>query len=486
MRDIDGIIRELSKGYTPQREGSKPRIMKIYDKTFKPLVNRKDLDTFFKLYEYEDPTIQAWAFLGIYQILENKTYLYGEDKERLDDTIMSVLHNTRKFSYVSGDIETTTSIRTHHARRISWLHPDIVFEPVYEYVQEKAPEIDEVISELLVDLLSKKDDPRVEPLLLEFAENIPPFEIESKLKIIRAFENYGQQKGLDSKDKITAVFKRFLDMIWEKRQESGENSITDGEEKLEQRLIRVGANLELDLEFETLRFLKNVNKPFDTLDQVAEHYKENEQFRTLLMEKLEKAKTQRIIKDLLKAIAIIQSEIPDCQQLIIDKIKAYEFNDTELIINMMESGLLNENIILQMLKEGEEWELVFVRELLNLYPKKLESWDTIREEIISILTEFPDHPLNKESDSELYTLKKFALQVTIDLKHPKLVHYCLENFLRFEDEDLRKMALFALITFGTDDILTELRKVMSKNEETRKYVKTFWDQLERRDWKFYY
>jgi hypothetical protein len=486
MRDIDSIIRELSKGYTPQREGSKPRIMKIYDKTFKPLVNRKDLDTFFKLYEYEDPTIQAWAFLGIYQILENKTYLYGEDKERLDDAIMSVLHNSRKFSYVSVDIETTTTIRTHHARRISWLHPDIVFEPVYEYIQENAPEMDEVISELLVDLLSKKDDPRVEPLLLEFAENIPQYEIESKLKILRAFENYGQETALDAKDQIKAVFKGYLDMIWEKRQDSGEESITDVEEKLEQRLIQIGANLDLDLESETLRFLKNVNKPFDTLDQVAEYYKQNEEFRTILMERLEKAKTQRIIKDLLKAIAIIQNEIPNCQQLIVDKIKTYEFNDTELIINMMESGLINENIVLQMLEEGEHWELVFVRELLNLYPKKLESWEAIREEILSILTEFPDHPLSKESDSELYARKKFALQVTIDLKHPELVNYCLENFLRFKDDDLRKMALFALITFGGDDILIELRKVMSKNEGTRKYVKKFWDQLERRDWKFYY
>ncbi|MGM0470071.1 MAG: hypothetical protein ACQERB_14825, partial [Promethearchaeati archaeon] len=180
MRDTENYIRELSKGYAPQRENAKPRIMKVYDKTFKPLVKRKDLDTFIELYEYNDPIIKAWAFLGIYKILENKEYLYGEAKEKLENVVVDILDNNEKFSYYSGDIETTVSIRTHHGRRISWLHPDIVFEPVYEYVKSKAPKMDKVIGELLEELLSRANEPKVEDLLLEYAQNIYSNDIEGK------------------------------------------------------------------------------------------------------------------------------------------------------------------------------------------------------------------------------------------------------------------------------------------------------------------
>lgn len=486
MRDIDGIIRELSKGYAPQREGAKPRIMKIYDKTFKPLVNRKYLDTFYKLYEYDDPTVKAWAFLGIYQILENKTYLYGEDKERLDNIIVDVLNNNQKFSYYSGDIETTTSIRTHHARRISWLHPDIVFEPVYEYVKDKAPKMDKVIGELLVELISKEKDPKVEALLLEFAENLSSSDIDSKLTLIRALENYNQNKELDDKDQVKKVFKRYLDLIWAQIEESGNKSLSNEQQILEQELIRVGAELELNLESETLEFVEKLDHPFDALDKVAEHYKENERFRTILMEKLGETQNQRFLKDILKAIALIQNKIPNCQELVIEKIKKYEFNDTDLIINLMESELLNEHSILEMLNESEDWQLEFVREFLNLYPKKLESWSAIRDEIISILTSFPDSEIGKNSDSEFYRKKKFSLQVVIDLKHSELVKYCLDNYSQLHNDELRKMALFAIITFGDDKLLLELRELMKEDEDTRKYVKKFWDQLERREWKFYY
>jgi len=485
MRDTDKIIRELSKGYAPQREGAKPRIMKIYDKTFKPLVNRKDLDTFFTLYEYDDPTIKAWAFLGIYQILENKTYLYGEDKERLDEVIVDVLNNQQEFSYYSGDIETTVSIRIHHARRISWLHPDIVFEPVYEYVKQKAPEMDKVIGELLLELISKKKDPKVETLLLEFANNISSSDIESKLILIQSLENYGTKTELDKKEQITEIFTRFLDELWKKKK-NGKENLSDDQQILEQKLIQIGANLELDLELETLRYIENLDHPFNNLDQVAEYYKDNERFRTILMQKLQDTNNQRILKDILKAIALIQSKIPNCQELIIEKIKAYEFNDTDLIINLMESDLLNENTILEMIEEGEEWELEFVREFLNLYSDKLDSWERLREEITSILTRIPEKEVEFSSDSEFYKKKKFALQVVIDLKHSELVQHCLDIFSKLQSEELRKMALFAIITFGGDDILLKLRKLMEQNETTRKYVKKFWDQLERRDWKFYY
>lgn len=485
MQDTDKIIRELSKGYAPQREGAKPRIMKIYDKIFKPLVKRKDLDTFFTLYEYDDPILKAWAFLGIYQILENKNYLYGEDKERLDEFIVDVLNNQQKFSYYSGDIETSATIRRHHARRISWLHPDIVFEPVYEHVKQKAPEMDKVIGELLLELISKKKDPKVEILLLEFANNLSSSDIESKLLLIRSFENYGIKTELGKKEQITEVFKRFLDELWKKKK-NGKENLSDDQQILEQKLIQIGANLELDLESETLRVIENLDQPFNNLDQVAEYYKDNERFRTILMQKLQQTNNQRFLKDLLKAIALIQSEIPNCQELIIEKIKTYEFNDTDLIINLMESDLLNEDTILEMIKGGEEWELEFVREFLNLYSDKLDSWERLREEITSILTRFPEKEVKLSSDSEFYKKKKFALQVVIDLKHSELVQHCLENFSELKSEELRKMALFAIITFGGDNVLLKLRKLMEKNETTRKYVKKFWDQLERRDWKFYY
>ncbi|TFG00814.1 MAG: hypothetical protein EU542_07705, partial [Promethearchaeota archaeon] len=342
MRDAEKYIRELSKGYTPQRENAKPRIMKVYDKTFKPLVKRKDLDTFFDLYEYDDPLIKAWAFSGIYKILENKEYLYGEAKEKLENIILDILNNTKRFSYYSGDIETTVSIRTHHARRISWLHPDIVFEPVYEYVKSKAPEMDKVIGELLEELLSKTNEPKVEDLLLEYAQNIYSSDIEGKRKIIQAFKNFGETTDLVHKEQITELFRTYLQDLWQKRKSSKNNKLPNDQQELEQELIKIGALLDLDLEAETLIFLENLNGPFAALDQVAEHYKKNETFQSLLMEKLGNTSNQRFIKDILKAISLIKDQIPNCQELVIKKIEKYEFADTGLITNLMESNLLDE------------------------------------------------------------------------------------------------------------------------------------------------
>lgn len=486
MRDTENYIRELSKGYAPQRENAKPRIMKVYDKTFKPLVNRKDLDTFFELYQYDDPIIKAWAFLGIYKILENKEYLYGEAKEKLEKVVVDILDNNEKISYYSGDIETTVSIRTHHGRRISWLHPDIVFEPVYEYVKSKAPKMDKVIGELLEELLSRANEPKVEDLLLEYAQNIYSNDIEGKRTIIQAFNNFGENNDLAHKEQITDIFKTYLQALWQKRKDSNKNKLPTDQQELEQEIIKIGALLELDLEAETLKFLEHLNTPFAALDQVAEHYKENNTFQSLLMEKLGNTNNQRFIKDILKAISLIKDQIPNCQELVIKKIEKYEFADTGLIMNLMESELLNEDILVDMLKQGEEWQLEFVREFLNLTPEKLDEWSALHDEINSILTLFPDNVSAKDSDSEFYQKKEFALQVIIDLKHQELVQHCLTNFSKLQDDKLRKMALFAIITFGDDDLLLDLRKLMEKDEKTQEYVKKFWKQLEHRDWKFYY
>ncbi|TFF97343.1 MAG: hypothetical protein EU541_08365 [Promethearchaeota archaeon] len=486
MRDIENSIRELSKGYAPQRENAKPRIMKVYDKTFKPLLNRKDLDDFFDLYEYDDPIIKAWAFLGIYQILENKQYLYGEAKEKLENIVVDILDNNDKISYYSGDIETTVSIRTHHGRRISWLHPDIVFEPVYEYVKSKAPEMDKVIGELLEELLSKANDPKVEDLLLEYAQNIYSNDIEGKHVILQGFKNFGENTDLAHKEQVTEVFKTYLQDLWQKRKSSKNNKLSNNQQELEHELIKIGALLDLELESETLKFLENLNGPFAALDQVAEHYKNNETFQSLLMEKLGNTTNQRFIKDILKAISLIKDQIPNCQELVIKKIEKYEFADTGLIMNLMESNLLDKSILLEMLKQGEKWQLEFVREFLNLYPEKLDEWNDLYDEVSSILTSFQDESSDKDSDSEFYQKKEFALNVVIDLKHPKLVQHCLTNFSNLDDDKLRKMALFSIITFGEDDLLLDLRKLMEQDETTQQYVKRFWNQLERRDWKFYY
>ena len=67
-----------------------------------------------------------------------------------------------------------------------------------------------------------------------------------------------------------------------------------------------------------------------------------------------------------------------------------------------------------------------------------------------------------------------------------MVNYCLDNFLSFKDENLKKLALFPILKFGEENLLLKLKELMINNEDTAKFVRSFWNRLERNEWKFFY
>ena len=67
-----------------------------------------------------------------------------------------------------------------------------------------------------------------------------------------------------------------------------------------------------------------------------------------------------------------------------------------------------------------------------------------------------------------------------------MIDLCLENFKNLEDDMLKKLCLFAIINFGNDEVWINLRKLMNRDNNIDDYVKRFWRNLERREWKFYY
>ncbi|MBD3197153.1 MAG: hypothetical protein GF317_19010 [Candidatus Lokiarchaeota archaeon] len=486
MQNVEKIARELSKGYAPQSDGAKPRIKKVYDQTFLSLVKRKDLRPFFKLYEYEDPIMKAWAFQGIYRILEGKKTLSEKNKDQFEQIVKDILSQTKKFSYYIGDIEDNVSLREHHANRICWLDSSLTFEPVLNYVQSHQDKWDKVIGELLLEILSQKSDPRVIDLLLTYMEDIDPSNIQDKKTIIQAFNNVGTIKDTKKLQSAEGLFKQDFKKLQHSLKTISNKGVKRNTILLMEDILTTGIKLNMDLKTETLDFLEKLDWTFPNLDQIAIDFKDNERFRTILLKKLEKTENKRLVKDILNAISLIQEDIPHSKEIIINTIQRHQFNETDLIINLMESDTLNESIILTLLEDGKPWEQEFIREVLNLYPDKINEWNKIRNAITEILNTFPEDLDKKEQKSHLIEQKKFALQVTIDQKNLDLLKKCLSNFLNLNDEELRKMALFAIMTSQNDDLLVDLRKEMDKDDSIKKYVTKFWKQLERRDWKFYY
>jgi CRISPR/Cas system-associated endonuclease Cas3-HD len=161
-------------------------------------------------------------------------------------------------------------------------------------------------------------------------------------------------------------------------------------------------------------------------------------------------------------------------------VNEYQLNDTDLIIALTESGVLNQGKLIKYFKEANDWQLEFVREFLNTHPELIDSWTEFREEFISILKQL------ESKENNFLEKKKLVFSVIIDLNWTKMAEYCVENFIHLDNEKLRRMALFISIRFGNDEIWKNLRQYMDKDEEIKEYVTKFWKQLERRDWNFYY
>ncbi len=298
------IIKQLRKGYLPLGVSPKEELNTIFNKSFKPLTERKDLDLFFELAESDEARLRAWGFLGIYYILKDKK-IEDEAKEiRLHKIIIDLLNDNSEIKYFGGSSEIQTSLREHHIRRLCELDTSLIFKPVYEYIQSFKGKIDEIIGELLENVLARVEDPQVIPLILEHAKSISQEDFNLKIHMIRAFENLDQKMIVKEKESIADLFRRYLkenEKYKAKFKDSNESGILKIK-KLEKDLLKVAAVLKIDLEEETLEFLNNLAYPYKDLYQIAEAYKNNEKFRAILLDKLEEIENPNLIKDILMAI----------------------------------------------------------------------------------------------------------------------------------------------------------------------------------------
>jgi hypothetical protein len=484
MVDKEKIIRELGKGYAPRGEGAKPRIAKVYDLTFKPLVNSNKLEFFLELYERNDPILNAWAILGIYQILQNKSYEREQTLNRLHEIMMDLLNKDQKISFWSGSIKTETTLREHHAKRIGWLDPYFVFEPIYEYCKASIGHLDNVIGALLEDVLSKRPDERIEDLLIQHGKQVGKSDYDAKLHLIRAFENLNEYSDFENRQQITDIFKQYLNSL---KHVGDEEEIDEKKRRiLKDEIIRIAAKLRLDLKEETLSFIKQLERPFNALNQVAERYKDNDRFRSILLEKIQETRNRYFITDILRAFMVLKDRIDNWEEMVIDYVKKYELNDADLIIDLNKANLLSEEMLVNYLKKGSEWHLEFIREFLTTHPEKIDEWKELRNELVSILEIFKGDGAEIRPGSLFYEKKKLALRLVVDLKWDEMIDLALKNFEILSDDELMKIALFAVITSRDKKLLDELRALMDKDEQTEAYVKKFWRYLEARDWQFFY
>jgi hypothetical protein len=484
MLPKENIINKLREGYTPIELSPKDELTSIYKQAFKPLIDKKNLDIFFEVYDTNEVILRAWGFLGVYHIL--KEMKIGDEGKRLkiQKIVLEVLGDRREINYYGGTTEVRTSLREHHVRRICELDTSLIFEPVNKYCNSFEGEVDEVVVDLLENVLSKVSNPSVEPLLLKHAKKISKGEFNMKIHIVNAFENLGQIIELKERNAITELFKIYLNEIKYDKNNDQEN--LNKKKRLHKNIFRVAAIIDLDLEEETLQFVESLKYPYSSLDQIAKKYKTNKKFKSILLGKLKESNNPRFITEILKAILVLKENFENWKDLVIEQVKKYQLTDGILITEMQESNLINEEMILSFLSKGESWYLDFIREYLIYHPEILDEWQGLKNEFIRVLKLF-DFPEQSLGNYEVVKVKKeLILKLIIDLKRGDLVKYCLENFENLDDDHLKKLALFPILKFGEESLLLKLKELMKNNEETAKFVRRFWGRLERNDWRFFY
>ncbi|MFX0032041.1 MAG: hypothetical protein ACFE9P_05180, partial [Candidatus Hermodarchaeota archaeon] len=461
------IINKLRKGYSPIEVSPKDELTSTFKNIFKPIINRKDLEFFLDLFDTNEVILRAWSFLGIYYILE-ETKIKQEDKQlKIQNIILELLNDKREVYYYGGSSEIRTSLREHHVRRICELDNSLIFKPVFEYCKSFEGDIDNVIGELLENVVAKSADPSIEALILRYAKKIDKGDYNLKTHIVKAFENLYQFIELKERNSITELFKRYLSEIEEDKvsdQETLNNKLL-----FQKNIYRVAATLNLPLEEETLNFISSLKYPFDSLGQIAKTYKNNDKFKNILLKKLDESTNPRLITDILMAILVLKENVENWKELIVDNMQKYQIIDGSLIVEMQESNLLNENMILSFFNSGDNWSLNFIREFLVNNPEILDNWKLLKNEFIRILNLFEPTENNLEKKKEL------VLKLIIDLKEEDLVKYCLENFKFFEEENLKKLSLFPILKFGEESLLLKLKELMISNEDVAKFVKNFWN-----------
>ncbi len=473
------IFDKLRKGYAPVELSPKAHLTSTYKSIFKPLVNRKDFDLLFELFDTNEVILRAWSFLGLHHILE-ETSVYEEERiERIQKIILDILNDYREIIYFGELGELRTSLREHHIRRICELNKKLSFKPAFEYCLSFNKVTDNVVSDLIENVVSKTAAPNVESLILRLAINTSIRDFHIKNQMVKSYENLSQEGDVSKLNEITSLFKSYLNQI--NKDKISEQEFLKSVKFLQENIFRVGAILELSLEEETLEFVNSLRYPYSSLYLIAKRYYNNDKFVSIILNKLEESKNPNFISEILKAILVLKENIENWEDLIIKNVRKFQIVDGSLINDMQESNLINQELIVNLLNEGDKWSLEFIRESLIDNPEMLEF---IKNEFIKILK----LTTAKTSDEKNALLKKkeMILKVIIDLQVEELVTICLENLQSLEDKNLKKLAIFSILKFAEESHLLELKILMKKDTDLAKVVLNLIDSLDRNEWKFYY
>jgi len=477
------IFDKLRKGYAPIELSPKANLTSTYKSIFKPLVNRKDFNLLFELFDTNEVILRAWSFLGLHHILE-ETSVYEEERiERVQEIVLEVLNDYREISYFGDLGELRTSLREHHISRICELNKKLSFKPAFEYCLSFDKVTDSVVSDLVENVVSKTAAPNVELLILRIANNTGIRDFHLKNQMVKSFENLSQEGDITKLNEISSLFKSYLNQI-------NEDKISDQEflknvKSLQENIFRVAAILELpSLEEETLDFVNSLRYPYSSLYLIAKRYYNNNKFLSIILRKLEESKNPNFISDILKAILVLKDKIENWEKLIIENVRNFQIVDGSLINDMQESNLINQELIVNLLNEGDKWSLEFIREALIDNPEMLEQWQDVKNEFIKILK----LTTAKTSDEKNALLKKkeMILKVIIDLQVEELIKICLENLQRLEDKNLKKLAVFSILKLGEESLMLELKVLMKNDADLAKLVLHLIDSLDRNEWKFFY
>ncbi len=476
------IIDKLRKGYAPVEQSPKANLTSTYKNIFKPLVNRKDFNLLFELFDTNEVILRAWSFLGLHHVLE-ETSVYEEERIiRIQKIILEVLNDSREISYFGDSIELRTPLREHHVRRICELNKKLSFKPAYDYCLSFDKMTDSVVSDLIENVVSKNAAPGIESLILRLANNTSIKDFHLKNQMVKSFENLSQEGDITKLNEITSLVKSYLTQI-------NEDKISDQEflknvKSLQESIFRVGAILGLSLEEETLEFVNSLRYPYGSLYLIAKRYYNNDKLISIILKKLEESKNPNFIAEILKAILVLKDKIENWEKIIIENVRKFQIVDGSLINDMQESNLINQELIVNLLNEGDKWSLEFIRESLNDNPEMLEQWHDVKNEFIKILK----LTTAKTSDEKNVLLKKkeMILKVIIDLQVEEFIKICIENLQSLEDKNLKKLAVFSILKFGEENLMLELKELMKKDADLAKVVLNLIDSLDRNEWKFFY
>ncbi|GAH07070.1 unnamed protein product, partial [marine sediment metagenome] len=129
------------------------------------------------------------------------------------------------------------------------------------------------------------------------------------------------------------------------------------------------------------------------------------------------------ISEVLKAILVLKDRIENWEKIIIENVRNFQIVDGSLINDMQESNLIDQEMIVNLINEGDKWSLEFIREFFVDNPEMLEKWQDVKNEFIKILK----LTTIKNSDEKQALLKKkeMILKLIVDLQIEELVNLCL-------------------------------------------------------------